>query len=154
MVPVLTYLTPFVYADISRLRGEIPLIVLKLEKRQMKLVSFPIQTHHHLVLLKALEEVIFVFPPMLLAAFVLVLSQTLAMLTQLPIFLLPSGTEKTVDFGLFFKEEYCDKSSTEVVTDDVDTGSNTHEEKPDEEGWIGGMFDFSEEGELLSPKQR
>ncbi|KAL8028984.1 hypothetical protein ABFX02_14G198600 [Erythranthe guttata] len=56
------------------------------------------------------------------------------------------GTEKTVDFGLFFKEEYCNKSSTEVVTDEVETGSNTHEEKPDEEGWLGGIFDFSEEG--------
>ncbi|EYU38123.1 hypothetical protein MIMGU_mgv1a024731mg, partial [Erythranthe guttata] len=59
------------------------------------------------------------------------------------------GTEKTVDFGLFFKEEYCNKSSTEVVTDEVETGSNTHEEKPDEEGWLGGIFDFSEEGEIF-----
>ncbi|KAI3473688.1 hypothetical protein Pfo_030925 [Paulownia fortunei] len=63
------------------------------------------------------------------------------------------GAEKTVDFGLFFKEGYCNKPefhdrhrSTEVVTDEVDTGGNTPEEKPDEEGWIGGMFDFSEEG--------
>ncbi|KAG8370690.1 hypothetical protein BUALT_Bualt13G0009500 [Buddleja alternifolia] len=63
------------------------------------------------------------------------------------------GTEKTVDFGLFFKEGYCNKpeiheprKSTEGVTCEVDTGGSTHEEKPDEEGWIGGMFDFSEEG--------
>ncbi|PIN13415.1 WD40 repeat protein [Handroanthus impetiginosus] len=64
------------------------------------------------------------------------------------------GTEKTVDFGLFFKEGYCNKpeindhhKSTEVATDEVDSGgNNTHEEKPNEEGWIGGVFEFSEEG--------
>ncbi|XP_073149065.1 autophagy-related protein 18g-like isoform X2 [Henckelia pumila] len=66
------------------------------------------------------------------------------------------GMEKTEDFGHFFKEGYCNKpelgdyhDSTEVATEEVDdTGaSNTHDEveKP-EEGWIGGMFDFSEDG--------
>ncbi|PIN13414.1 WD40 repeat protein [Handroanthus impetiginosus] len=64
------------------------------------------------------------------------------------------GTEKAVDFGLFFKEGYCNKpeiddhhKSTEVATDEVHSGgNNTHEEKPDEEGWVGGVFEFSEEG--------
>ncbi|XP_073314957.1 autophagy-related protein 18g-like [Primulina huaijiensis] len=67
------------------------------------------------------------------------------------------GMEKTVDFGHFFKEGYCSKpelgdyhDSTEAATEEVDdTGaSNTHdEEEKSEEGWIGGMFDFSEDGD-------
>ncbi|XP_073283825.1 autophagy-related protein 18g-like isoform X1 [Primulina huaijiensis] len=66
------------------------------------------------------------------------------------------GMEKAEDFGHFFKEGYCSKpelggyhDSTEVATEEVDdTGaSNTHdEEEKSEEGWIGGMFDFSEDG--------
>ncbi|KAL3849821.1 hypothetical protein ACJIZ3_011703 [Penstemon smallii] len=55
------------------------------------------------------------------------------------------GAEKKVDFSQFCKEGYCNKP-TEVATDEVDTGgNNTQEEKHDEEGWSGGMFDFSEE---------
>ncbi|KAG8389405.1 hypothetical protein BUALT_Bualt02G0225800 [Buddleja alternifolia] len=69
---------------------------------------------------------------------------------------MPSGTGKAVDFAQLFKEGYYankpefhdERSSTEVVTDDIDTsGNNAHEEeKQEDEGWIGGVFDFSEEG--------
>lgn len=67
----------------------------------------------------------------------------------------PSKTEATVDFVQLFKEGYYNKpefhnlhKSTDVVTDEMNNGDiNTHEmEKHAEEGWIGGMFDFSEEG--------
>ncbi|KAK4441712.1 Autophagy-related protein 18g [Sesamum alatum] len=58
------------------------------------------------------------------------------------------GTEKTVDIGLLFKEGYYNRPevhdncrSTEVLTDKVDTADNTHQEKPKEEGLIGGVFD-------------
>ncbi|GFQ02348.1 autophagy-related protein 18g [Phtheirospermum japonicum] len=57
--------------------------------------------------------------------------------------------EKTVDFAQLFKEGYCDKPKfSEVASDEMDGDNNIHdEEKPEEEeGWIGGMFDFSEEG--------
>ncbi|KAK6164734.1 hypothetical protein DH2020_001598 [Rehmannia glutinosa] len=66
----------------------------------------------------------------------------------------PSKTEKTVDFAQLFKEGYCNKPEyPEVATDEMDTGGNNshEEEKPEEEeGWIGGMFDFSEEGRLVA----
>lgn len=58
---------------------------------------------------------------------------------------MPSRTEETIGFGHLFKEGYCNKP--EVGTDEMDNGGNSHEEeKPEDEGWIGGMFDFSEEG--------
>lgn len=69
--------------------------------------------------------------------------------------LMPSRTEATVDFAPLFKEGYYNKpefldhhQSTEVMTDEANAGDNTHEEEKldEEEGWIGGMFDFSEEG--------
>lgn len=76
--------------------------------------------------------------------------------------LMPSRTKETVDFAQLFKEGYYNKpefhdrhKSTEIVTDEMNTGGNTHEEEkladeePEEEGWIGGMFDFSEEGRNL-----
>lgn len=69
---------------------------------------------------------------------------------------MPSGTEKTVDLGLFFKEGYCftpesddDRKSTEVATDEKGADGNTREEKRDEEGWAGGVFHFSEEGPVF-----
>lgn len=62
----------------------------------------------------------------------------------------PSRTGKTVDFIELFKEGYCDKPDSqdphipmEDVTDEIHRDGNTHEEENhDEEGWIGGMFDF------------
>ncbi|KAL1558469.1 autophagy-related protein 18g-like [Salvia divinorum] len=73
---------------------------------------------------------------------------------------IPSRIDTTVDFGPLFKEGYCNKpefldrcQSTEVMTRDAKAGDDTHEEEklqdeegPQEEGWISGMFDFSEEG--------
>ncbi|CAA0828144.1 Autophagy-related protein 18g [Striga hermonthica] len=68
--------------------------------------------------------------------------------------LMPLETEKReVDFAQFFKEGYCNKLECgESVNDEMnDTGgsNNSHREDDkaeEEEGWIGGMFDFSEEG--------
>ncbi|KAK4418216.1 Autophagy-related protein 18g [Sesamum alatum] len=58
---------------------------------------------------------------------------------------MPSRTEETVGFEHLFKEEYC--NNPEVGTDEMGNSGNSHEEeKPEDEGWIGGMFDFSEEG--------
>ncbi|KAL6564280.1 hypothetical protein OROMI_015730 [Orobanche minor] len=65
--------------------------------------------------------------------------------------LMPSETdEKTMDFAQLCKEGYCD-NKPEFVTDEMDDsgGNNSHDEErheDGEEGWIGGMFDFSEEG--------
>ncbi|XP_047941742.1 autophagy-related protein 18g-like isoform X1 [Salvia hispanica] len=71
--------------------------------------------------------------------------------------LIPSRIESTVDFGPLFKEGYYNKpelldrcQSTEVITHEAKAGDDTPEEKledeegPREEGWISGMFDFSE----------
>ncbi|GER24789.1 homolog of yeast autophagy 18 (ATG18) G [Striga asiatica] len=71
--------------------------------------------------------------------------------------LVPLKTEKKeVDFAQFFKEGYCNNKLEfgEAVNDEMDdTGgsNNSHheDEKGDEEeGWIGGMFDFSEEASI------
>ncbi|KZV30857.1 autophagy-related protein 18g [Dorcoceras hygrometricum] len=64
--------------------------------------------------------------------------------------LMPSGTEKEVDFGQFFKEGYCDMPnlhdrghSTEVSAIEVETCSNAQIEGSSlEEGWIGDMFEL------------
>ncbi|XP_042061980.1 autophagy-related protein 18g-like [Salvia splendens] len=72
---------------------------------------------------------------------------------------IPLRNDATVDFSPLFKEGYYNKpelpdhqQSTEVITHEVNSGDNTHEEEkledeegPQEEGWIGGMFDFSED---------
>lgn len=65
----------------------------------------------------------------------------------------PSRTDKEVDLGQLFNEGYCIEPEmhdnckpTEVVTNELDAGVNDQEENPDDEGWMGGMFDFSEEG--------
>ncbi|XP_047979993.1 autophagy-related protein 18g-like [Salvia hispanica] len=72
---------------------------------------------------------------------------------------MPLRNDATVDFAPLFKEGYYNKpelpdhqQSTEVITHEVNSGDNTHEEEkledeegPQEEGWIGGMFDFSED---------
>ncbi|KAL2510619.1 Autophagy-related protein 18g [Abeliophyllum distichum] len=69
--------------------------------------------------------------------------------------LMPSGKEKTVDFEQFFKEGYCNKpnicdphQSIEVENNQEEgTRNNSNEkEKPEEDEWIGGVFEFSEEG--------
>ncbi|KAL0435801.1 UNVERIFIED_CONTAM: Autophagy-related protein 18g [Sesamum radiatum] len=64
---------------------------------------------------------------------------------------MPSRAEETVGFAHLFKEEYCNKP--EVGTDEMGNSGNSHEEeKPEDEGWIGGMFDFSEEGRTLKSR--
>lgn len=74
--------------------------------------------------------------------------------------LLPSRIDADADFSPLFKEGYYNKpefldhrNSTDIMTNDANAGDNTHEEEkledeegPQDEGWIGGMFDFSEEG--------
>ncbi|KAI3449575.1 hypothetical protein Pfo_006240 [Paulownia fortunei] len=60
--------------------------------------------------------------------------------------LMPSRTEETVDFAQLFKEGYCNKPEFHDRHRSTEGYCDTHEEeKPEEEGWIGGMFDFSEE---------
>lgn len=80
--------------------------------------------------------------------------------------LIPSRTDAAVNFAPLFKEGYYNKpefldhrQSTEVMTHEANAGDNTHEEEkledeegPQEEGWIGGMFDFSEDGKTVKPK--
>lgn len=65
------------------------------------------------------------------------------------------AAEDKVDFAQLFKEGYCNESEFQShkistgLTDEIDSSGDTHEEKLEEEGWIGGMFDFSEEGRNL-----
>ncbi|XP_051118660.1 autophagy-related protein 18g [Andrographis paniculata] len=71
-----------------------------------------------------------------------------------PDILRPSSDGDTVNFAQLFKEGYCNEplfpdhhESTGGGTDEMDGGGDMpEEEKPEEEGWMGGMFDFSEEG--------
>ncbi|KAL6516050.1 hypothetical protein OROGR_019355 [Orobanche gracilis] len=73
--------------------------------------------------------------------------------------LMPSETnEKTMDFAQLCKEGYCD-NKPEFVSEEMDDcgGNNSHEEERQEdgeEGWIGGMFDFSEESRYLKQRFR
>lgn len=74
--------------------------------------------------------------------------------------LVPLRTDANVEFAPLFKEGYYNKpefldhrNSTDIMTNDTNAGDNTQEEEkledeegPQDEGWIGGMFDFSEEG--------
>lgn len=69
--------------------------------------------------------------------------------------LMPSGMEKTVDFGQFFKEGYCNKPDirephqTIEVENNQEEGSSSNsndKEKTEDDEWIGGVFEFSEEG--------
>ncbi|CAA2987688.1 Hypothetical predicted protein [Olea europaea subsp. europaea] len=63
--------------------------------------------------------------------------------------------EKTVDFGQFFKEGYCNKPDirkphqTIEVENNQEEGSSSNsndKEKTEDDEWIGGVFEFSEEG--------
>ncbi|XP_022851064.1 autophagy-related protein 18g [Olea europaea var. sylvestris] len=69
--------------------------------------------------------------------------------------LMPSGMEKTVDFGQFFKEGYCNKPDIREPHQTIDVENNQEEgsssnsndkEKTEDDEWIGGVFEFSEEG--------
>lgn len=67
----------------------------------------------------------------------------------------PATCHDHLDLGLLFKEGYCeavelDRSSAlnEAVNDNIDSYSDQEREKP-EDGMLGGIFAFSEDGKLL-----